>query len=63
MRAALLKPDDLLEAARLRGISGLDAVREARQERSGEISLLLYPDEDRLAPIGGRSPETAEAST
>lgn len=42
MRAALLKPEDILEAARLRGISSLEDVREARQERSGEISLLLY---------------------
>lgn len=63
MRAALLKPEDLIEAARLRGISSLDAVREARQERSGEISLLLYEDEARPTPIGRRSRETADVST
>lgn len=42
MRASLLKPEDILEAARLRGVTDFALVREARQERSGEISVLLY---------------------
>lgn len=44
MRAALLKPEDILEAARLRGVTSLALVWEARQERSGEISILLYQE-------------------
>lgn len=50
MRAALLKPEDLLEAARLRyGSIDLERVLEARQERSGEISLVLRNLEEDLS--------------
>lgn len=45
MRASLLKPEDILEAARLRGVTDFALVREARQERSGAISVLLYEKE------------------
>lgn len=48
LRAALLKRADIEEAARvLYGLDDLAQVREARQERSGEISITLYDPDPR----------------
>ncbi|WP_191558556.1 YetF domain-containing protein [Brevundimonas aurantiaca] len=67
MRAALLKPEDLREAARLRyGSIDLERVMEARQERSGEISLVLRGLDEEPHLHGRRresGPDSVERAT
>lgn len=56
MRAAGISPGDLLEALRLHaGTNDLGSVREARLERSGDISLIHGADQPRMieAKLGG----------
>jgi uncharacterized membrane protein YcaP (DUF421 family) len=48
MRRAHMSRDDLLGALRLEGVRGPEDAREARLERSGEVSVLKAKDEPRV---------------
>jgi uncharacterized membrane protein YcaP (DUF421 family) len=51
MRGGHVSRNDLLQSLRQKGLTGVDQVREARLERSGDISVIKRSGEPRIIDI------------